>query len=224
MAPPVPARYRLPRANSGSSGRPGQGWPRRGEARTNASRLAEAWKSAPHALRLARLGSLTLFSVSRDADSTASPHIGSATWFQVNFILLPEPCPWGSHWLSCLGLPAAAGPGPAGPPAGGPLSAQLRSAARIGCSTLMHFMQNLAGCDQCITPPMKCQLNWQCCASATRNASLNIFIPFVPCRHLELFRVFNLQNQLPVRRHRPISPWFPVRACCEPWSGCACAR
>lgn len=33
-----------------------QGWPRRGEAWTRASRLAEAQESAPHASRLRRLG------------------------------------------------------------------------------------------------------------------------------------------------------------------------
>ena len=71
---------------------------------------------------------------------------------------------------------------------------QLRSAVRICCSTLMHFMQNLAGCDKCTTLTKKCQFHGPCySASATHSASLvNVFIQFVSCKHhLELFIVFN---------------------------------
>ncbi len=52
-----------------------QGWPRRAEARTRDSRLAESPKWAPRASRLARLGSLTLFTGSREADSTGCPQV-----------------------------------------------------------------------------------------------------------------------------------------------------
>jgi hypothetical protein len=67
-----------------------QGWQRRGEARTLASRLAEAQESrlTPRAPRLPVY-------VSSDADVEAGPQIFSATWFQVDFILLPAPCAWG---------------------------------------------------------------------------------------------------------------------------------
>ncbi len=73
-----------------------EGWPRRGEARTRALRVAASPKPASRASRLARFGSLALLKVRSNDDSAPKmgPKIASALNLQHKLCLCSRPKDW----------------------------------------------------------------------------------------------------------------------------------
>ena len=80
-------------------------------------------------------------------------------------------------------------PGPVGPAGRLSPSAQLGFADLLNTDTLHTETCWILSTDH---SKMKCQLHWPCDSiAATRGVSLNVFIQFVPCKHLELVLVFH---------------------------------
>ncbi len=116
-----------PRPPQYAAARVGGGAPRRGPA-TRASptrtRSRQNLRLAPRASR-ARLGSLTLFTGSRKADSAGCPQVCSMILSQLH----PAICSWGCRWLSYLDSTRQPGPGRALQPGQG--RARLARLARL---------------------------------------------------------------------------------------------